>query len=315
MLPPRADVRLGSKKDLPFILLFLIIFLWMFKEFFFTSGVFFERDSTLLELPTRKICAELLREGNFALWTDAHGNGQPFLANPKNAVFYPTTWLYLFLPLFTAFKLHYLIHVLLGWLGLYYLCKSYSLSRKASFLGASLFTLSGIYLSSFEFYNHIASLAWMPWILLVLGRDPNYGRGDNWPPSPSSGPFSSCRATPDVILLTIVFSLRQSAFAREGARRKIVLALLRPWHLGAHLRRPAPPVLRARSAGRPRNRQSRGMAAGAGPAREPRPSRLPRERPDARAREFWGWHLFDRQSPFTTAFTWASERSSCSSSG
>ena len=86
----------------------------------------------------------LLREGNFALWTDAYGNGQPFLANPKNAVFYPATLLYLILPLFTAFKLYYFIHVVLGWIGLYRLCKSHALSEMAAFLGASLFALSGM---------------------------------------------------------------------------------------------------------------------------------------------------------------------------
>jgi hypothetical protein len=128
----------------------------------------YERDSTLVEIPARKLTLQVLKEGDFALWSDAHGNGQPFLANPKNAVFYPTTRLYLVLPFFSAFRLHYLIHVILIWLGLYALCWSYGLSMRASFLGASLFVFSGMYLSSFEFYNHIAALAWMPWVLLLL---------------------------------------------------------------------------------------------------------------------------------------------------
>ncbi len=139
MIPGRNSAGFISKKDLFFFALFIVLFLLVFREFFFTNRIFYERDSTVVEVPVKKLTAQLLKEGNFALWTDAHGNGQPFLANPKNAVFYPTTWLYLFLPLFTAFKLHYLIHALLGWLGLYVLCRSYTLSRKASFLGASLF--------------------------------------------------------------------------------------------------------------------------------------------------------------------------------
>jgi hypothetical protein len=144
MIPGRNTGALISKKDLFFFALFIALFLLVFREFFFTNRVFYERDSTVVEVPVKKLTVQLLKEGNFALWTDAHGNGQPFMANPKNAVFYPTTWLYLFLPLFTAFKLHYLIHALLGWLGLFVLCKSYSLSRKASFLGASLFAFSGM---------------------------------------------------------------------------------------------------------------------------------------------------------------------------
>ena len=162
--------RLYSRKDLLFFLLFLVLFLFVFKNFLFTTGIFFERDSTLVEIPARQLCVKLIKEGNFALWTDAYGNGQPFLANPKNAVLYPGTWLYLVFPFFSAFKIHYVLHFILGWLGVYYLCKSYSLSEKASFLGASVFLFSGVYLSSLEFYNHMAALCWMPWILLVLLR-------------------------------------------------------------------------------------------------------------------------------------------------
>ncbi len=125
---------------------------------------------TLVEIPSRQLAAKLLREGNFALWTDAHGNGQPFMANPKNAIFYPGTWLYLILPFFASFKLHFFLHVVITWLGIYTLLRSYELSQRASFLGACLFIFSGIYLSSFEFYNHIAALAWMPWVLFYLNK-------------------------------------------------------------------------------------------------------------------------------------------------
>ena len=162
------ESHLFCKQDILFFLLFLIIFLFMFKEFFFTRSTIYERDTTAIEIPTRKLCAQLLKDGNFALWTDDYGQGQPFLANPKNAIFYPTTLLYLILPLFTAFKLHYFIHAIIAWLGLYYLCRSMSLSCRGSFFGASLFIFGGMYLSSFEFYNHIAALAWMPWILVIL---------------------------------------------------------------------------------------------------------------------------------------------------
>lgn len=165
-----SERRLFSRKDLLFFLLFLALFLFVFKDFLFTGGIFFERDSTLLEIPMRQLCVQLLKEGNFALWTDAYGNGQPFLANPKNAVLYPGTWLYLILPFYAAFKFHYVLHFILGWLGIFYLGKSFKFSEQASFLGASVFMFSGVFLSSVEFYNHIAALCWMPWILLVLLR-------------------------------------------------------------------------------------------------------------------------------------------------
>lgn len=151
---------------------FCLAFLFLFHNFFFKANTFYERDSTLLETPLRMHCIQLIKEGNFALWTNAHGNGQPFLANPKMAVFYPTTWLYLFLPFFIAFKIHYFIHPLIGWLGMYLLAKSYGLSKRASFLATTLFFLSGIYLSSFEFYNHVAATTWMMWALYLQRVNP-----------------------------------------------------------------------------------------------------------------------------------------------
>ena len=135
-----------GKIDLAYFLLFTLAFLILFSSFFFQSKTFFERDSTLLETPVRMHIIELLKEGNFALWTDSHGQGQPLLANMKTAVFYPTTWLYLFLPFFVAFKIHYLIHPIIGWIGMYLLGKSYGFSQKASFLASSLFFF-GIVLS------------------------------------------------------------------------------------------------------------------------------------------------------------------------
>jgi hypothetical protein len=212
--PPasRRPLRdLFGARDLPALALFLAAFLILFRGFFFQGGVFFERDGTLLEIPTRQLTVQLLREGNFALWTDAHGNGQPFLANPKNAVFYPTTWLYLILPFFTAFRFHYLLHAILGWLGLYGLLKFFRMSRPAAFLGACLFSFSGLYLSNFEFYNHVAAFAWTPWILLLAFSDPLRGFKRTaalallWALQLLAG-------TPEAVVITLLFALGESLF-------------------------------------------------------------------------------------------------------
>ncbi len=155
------------REILLFGLAFLFLFLALFHEFFFTDRLFYSRDMAFLEVPLRQHAATLMKEGGGALWTDAYGNGQPFLANPKNAVLYPGTWLYVILPFGIAFKLHFFLHGVLAWAGLFLLSRSLQLSSKASFLAASTFFLGGYLLSSFEFYNHLASLAWLPWLLLV----------------------------------------------------------------------------------------------------------------------------------------------------
>jgi len=295
MIPGRNSDGFISKKDLFFFALFIVLFLLVFREFFFTNRVFYERDSTVVEVPVKKLTVQLLKEGNFALWTDAHGNGQPFLANPKNAVFYPTTWLYLILPLFTAFKLHYLIHALLGWLGLYILCGSYTLSRKASFLGASLFAFSGMYLSSFEFYNHIAALAWMPWVLWLLHRDVRPGRA-RIVPLAFLWALMILAGAPEFILMTLFLAAGQSFFTAGKWKKKIamaVLSLLLATILSAVQVLPSMELL---------GRTERAVPSVQWPLELiqlfnlPFPHFLGNDRAPGH-NDFWGWHLFDKKFP------------------
>jgi hypothetical protein len=214
-----------GKKDLLYFLAFLLLFGFLFQKFILTDTTFFVRDITRLEIPSRLLCAQLLKEGDFALWTDAFGNGQPFLANPKNAVFYPTTWLYLILPFFLAFKLHYVIHIGAAYLGIYYLGRSYALSRAASFLAASLFLTGGPYLSSLEFYNHIAALAWLPWILL--------GQRISFRLSPLRiivpavfWTLALLSGSPEILFITILLSLLQVFFLSQRKSRGVAQFLL-----------------------------------------------------------------------------------------
>jgi hypothetical protein len=300
MIPDRSAAGLVSKKDLFFFALFVALFLLVFREFFFSNRVFFERDTTVVEVPAKKLTVQLLKEGNFALWADAHGNGQPFLANPKNAIFYPTTWFYLILPLFTAFKLHYLIHVILGWLGLYVLCGSYSLSKKASFLGASLFAFSGMYLSSFEFYNHIAALAWMPWVLWLLHRDVLPGRAQIvrlallWTLMILAG-------APEFILMTLFLAAGQAFFTAGAWKKKAgltVLSLFLASLISAAQLLPSIELL---------GRTERAAQSAQWPLdlaqlfNLPFPHFLGNDREPGH-NDFWGWHLFDQHFPLYYSF-------------
>ena len=286
-----------AKKDLLFFFLFLLLFLLTFREFFFTGRVFFERDTTVVEIPARKLTVSLLKEGNFALWTDAYGNGQPFLANPKNAVFYPATLLYPILPLFTAFKLYYFIHVILGWIGLYRLCKSYSLTQKAAFLGASLFALSGMYLSSFEFYNHIAALAWMPWILLLLNRDPGSGAGRRrFVPLTVLWALLILAGSPEVIVITALLALAQT-FMEPLAWTKRLASVALPFALACLLcaAQLVPSVEMLAKTGR----ESQSVDWPLELLQLPNlafPDLLGNDREPGH-HDYWGWHLFDRHSP------------------
>lgn len=295
MLSDQTRPAPDAKKDLLLFSLFVILFLLTFRDFFFTGRVFFERDTTVVELPARKLTVGLLKEGNFALWTDAYGNGQPFLANPKNAVLYPATLLYLLLPLFTAFKLYYFIHVLLGWLGLYHLCRSYALSERAAFLGASLFASSGMYLSSFEFYNHIGALAWMPWILLLLNQERRPGRS-RVVPLVILWALLILAGSPEVILLTAMLAGAQS-FLKPGEWKKRLAATALPLGLACLLTaiQLAPSFEMLAQTGR----EAQSVEWPLELLQLPNlafPNVLGNDREPGHS-DYWGWHLFDRHFP------------------
>jgi hypothetical protein len=288
------------KTDALFLSLFLILFLLTFREFFFTGRVFFERDTTVVELPARKLALSLLKDGNLALWTDAYGNGQPFLANPKNAVFYPATLLYLLLPFFTAFKLFYLIHVVLGWLGLYRLGRSYDLAPRAAFLGASLFFFSGMYLSSFEFYNHIAALAWMPWILLCLNLEPRPGRPRFFALAVLWA-LLILAGSPEAIVLTAVLAAAQ-AFLRPGEWKKRLLAAALPFAAACLLTavQLAPSFEMLAQTGREAQSVDWPLELLQLPDLT-FPGVLGNDREPGH-HDYWGWHLFDRHFPLYYSF-------------
>jgi hypothetical protein len=288
---PAPDAR----KDLLFFFLFLILFLLVFREFFFTGRVFFERDTTVVEVPARKLAAALLKEGNLALWTDAYGNGQPFLANPKNAVLYPATLLFLLLPLFTAFKLYYLVHVVIGWLGLYRLGRSYDLSERAAFLGATLFAMSGMYLSSFEFYNHIAALAWMPWILCLLNRELRPGKSRLIPLS-ILWALLMLAGSPEVIVLTAFLAVAQ-AFLKPGEWKRRLAAAALPFGLACLLA--AAQLVPSFEMLAQTERQAQSVDWPLELLQLPNmafPGLLGNDREPGH-HDYWGWHLFDKHFP------------------
>ena len=285
-----------KKNDFFFFLIFAAALAFLFRDILFTSRIFFYRDSTVVEIPTRVMAARELRAGRFPLWTEAYGNGQPYFANPKHALLYPSTLLYLILPFAAAFKLHYLIHFLIGWAGVFLLIRSFRLSGAASFLGATIFVFSGVYLSCVEFYNHVAALAWMPWILLLL----NGSRLRGWKPLAGLSllwALMILAGTPFVAVITgisaAVMILLRSVLWKRKAGLILVSLILAVLLTAAQLL----PSLEQLQISRRAERQTQawsfeplqmvnlGIADIFGIDRRPGHN------------DFWGGHLFDRQSP------------------
>jgi len=74
-------------------------------------GFFFFRDNFSTHYPIKVISARIFRVGEIPYWNFYDGGGQPLAGNPNTLTFYPDNFLYLVLPAYVAFNLHFLLHL------------------------------------------------------------------------------------------------------------------------------------------------------------------------------------------------------------
>jgi hypothetical protein len=125
-------------------------------------GFFFHRDNFSTHYPLKAVSASAFRAGEIPYWNPFDAGGQPLAGNPNALTFYPDNVLYLVLPAHVAFNLHFLIHLVLGWLAMRALTRST--------FGAWMWVLSGIAVSAMSFYSLITAIALIPFALLATER-------------------------------------------------------------------------------------------------------------------------------------------------
>lgn len=125
-------------------------------------GFFFHRDNFSTHYPIKAISAAAFRAGEIPWWNAFDGGGQPLAGNPNTLTFYPDNFLYLLLPAHVAFNLHFLLHLILGWLAMRALTRSQ--------FAAWMLVLSGIAISAMSFYSLITAIALVPFAFLAAER-------------------------------------------------------------------------------------------------------------------------------------------------
>src|SRR5436189_3961975 len=134
------------------------------------SGDFYMRDLSRYYYPTKPVLRSIVQNGEFPYWNRHFGAGQPIAANPEHEVFYPLTWLLLLPSYDLGYRLHILIHIYLGLLGMYALLRSMEIRPYASFFGALSFGLGGLYLSYINLLPILFCAAWLPLTCLYVRK-------------------------------------------------------------------------------------------------------------------------------------------------
>lgn len=128
------------------------------------------RDLARFYYPTKQIYREIVADGEFPFWNRYFHAGQPLAANPEHEIFYPFTWLLMLPDYDFGYRMHILVHLVIGLLGMYALLRSMELGNRASFFGAVSWGFGGLYLSYVNLLPILFSAAWLPLSCLYARR-------------------------------------------------------------------------------------------------------------------------------------------------
>ena len=129
-------------------------------------------DIYLHYYPLKHLVKEQLIAGKMPLWNPYIFAGEPLMANPQSAVAYPFSILFDIFPLATGFTLFFMIHLLLGGIGMYLLLAHTRLSATACIVGALSYACSSFLISKTAAGHPVAlsGYIWLPFIVLGVLR-------------------------------------------------------------------------------------------------------------------------------------------------
>jgi len=145
-----------------FLLLCLIFF---FHDIFFSGKSFLLRDLFCDFFRWRLYAKEALLSLNFPLWNHYSNMGQPFMANPQSAVFYPFHAIFLIMDPVWAMKLSIVFHIFISGLLMFQLAR-HLLSFTPAIFVALTWMFNTHMIVQLEFHSVLTCITWMPLAVL-----------------------------------------------------------------------------------------------------------------------------------------------------
>jgi len=174
------------------------------------------RDYPLFGYPNAFYQRECFWQGELPFWNPYNYCGVPFLAQWNTMPLYPPALLYLLLPLTWSLSFFCLAHVEFAGLGMYFLCYRWTGNRLAAAIAGTAFACNGFSLSLLIWPSPIATLSWMPWVVLAVQRAWQHGgRAIVW--AALAGALQMLAGGPETILFTwlIAFAIWAGEMLRE----------------------------------------------------------------------------------------------------
>jgi hypothetical protein len=129
-----------------------------------------ERDALSAVLPAKLLLARSLQALALPWWNPAPALGKPFYSDPLPGVLSPWNALLALEPFARAYGAFLAAQYAWTALGAFLCLRASALVRTAAVVGALVWALGGAMLSLANVANHLAAVAWVPWVLLGWSR-------------------------------------------------------------------------------------------------------------------------------------------------
>ena len=149
------------------ILLGLLIFA-AFPQVLLGMETFVIRDYGFFSYPVAHFQRDCFWRGELPFWDPFSNCGTPFLAQWNTLPLYPPALIYLALPLTWSLSFFCLLHLWFAGFGMYQLARRWTGNDFAAAFAGVAFAFNGLTLNLLMWPSHIATLSWMPWVVLAV---------------------------------------------------------------------------------------------------------------------------------------------------
>lgn len=153
-----------------FALLLALLIFATFPQVLLGLQTFVVRDYGFFAHPLAHFQREAFWRGELPLWNPLNNCGVPFLAQWNTMPLYPPALIYLLAPLTWSLSFFCLTHQWLAGLGAYFLARRWTGNNFAAAFAGVAFAFNGLTLNLLMWPSHIATFAWMPWVILLGER-------------------------------------------------------------------------------------------------------------------------------------------------
>jgi hypothetical protein len=189
-----------------FALLLALLIFASFPQVLLGLQTFVVRDYGFFAYPLAHFQQECFRHGELPLWNPYNNCGVPFLAQWNTMPLYPPALIYLLLPLQWSLSFFCLLHLWFAGFGMYFLARRWAGNSFAAAFAGVAFAFNGLTLNLLMWPSHIATLSWMPWVVLAVEMAWREG-GRKIILAAFAGTLQMLAGGPEVIFLTWVLLL------------------------------------------------------------------------------------------------------------